>query len=411
MKAQNLKIINDTPKLIIYQSTFKDKSVFYREHKEDENHEKIKIYEKSNGKFILPFEGESIKEIIIEGFEDLPISINKFGYGFRNKFVNIFFKYKFEDNIINKLVISNDKQSKKVRRSLRLNINDLKSLERGINQEQYACNRTKTTLITNLLSDKYPELSFDFAETNSNKELIIRNLNDKLINKLTVDEVEEIGKFYVKAASKFRRADTVKKITLTVQKNSQFLALKEVIHKYEKLLEKNPAEKVWQKFFEEYITLFDSRYSQQLNYKNIATGITKYPDLVLIDIYGYIDFYELKKSGTKILQYDNSHKTFYWSKDFSMVIAQVSDYIQKAKENSLSYAETIKNETDGLDVNIISPRAIIVAGNSSELNTNKKKNHFKTLRESLKDIEFILYDELLERLKNLMQSIEHDITS
>jgi hypothetical protein len=129
-----------------------------------------------------------------------------------------------------------------------------------------------------------------------------------------------------------------------------------------------------------------------------------------VDIYGYIDFYELKKSGMSLLQFDTSHKTYYWSKDMSMTIAQVSDYLQKARENASIYAKTIKEETgndqaEGIEVNIIRPRAIIVAGNKSELNTEKKMNHFKNLRESLKDIEFLLYDELLERLKNLLNSI------
>lgn len=405
-----MKKINETQKLIIYEEVLEDKTIFYREHKEDENHEKIKIHEEFDGKFLFPFEGESIKEIIIEGFKELPDAINRFGFGLRNRHVSNFFQYKFKDDKVKKLIISKEAESKKIKDALRLNVSDLESLEKEINQEQYACTVTKNTLIKNLLSDKFPELPFDFAETNSNKSLVLRNLNSKLIDKLNAEEVEEIGKFYVRAVSKFKRADIVKRATLGIQKKSQFLALKEVVYKYEALLKENPAEKVWQKFFEEYITLFDSRYLQQLNYKNIATAITKYPDLVLIDIYGYIDFYELKKSETKILQYDSSHKTFYWSKDFSMVIAQVSDYIQKAKENSLAYANTIKTETDGLDVNIISPRAIVVAGHSKELDTVKKRNHFKTLRESLKDIEFVLYDELLERLKNLMNSIEPEIT-
>jgi len=128
-------------------------------------------------------------------------------------------------------------------------------------------------------------------------------------------------------------------------------------------------------------------------------------------IYGYVDFYELKKSSTPILQYDKSHKTFYWSKDFSMVIAQAADYLQKAKENSLSYSKSIKDQTateenEGFEINIINPRAIIVAGTTKELNTPNKRNHFKTLRESLKDIEFVLYDELLERLKNLLEAVK-----
>jgi hypothetical protein len=135
--------------------------------------------------------------------------------------------------------------------------------------------------------------------------------------------------------------------------------------------------------------------------------------LVLVDIYGYLDFYELKKSGTNLLQYDSSHKTWYWSKEVSMVISQVSDYLQKAKENALSYSSTIKVETqteteEGIDVNIINPRAIIVIGSKEELNTEKKMHQFKNLRESLKDIEFVLYDELLERLRNLLDTIKID---
>jgi len=196
-----------------------------------------------------------------------------------------------------------------------------------------------------------------------------------------------------------------------LQKNAQLLTLQEVINKYEKLLSDNPAESAWQEYFNEYITLFDNRYFQKINYKNIALGITKYPDLVLVDIYGYIDFYELKKSDTKLLEYDNSHKTYYWSKQVSMVIAQVADYLQKARENSVSYAKSIKEQTatddfSGIDVNIINPRAIIVAGTSKELSTVQKQNHFKNLRESLKDIEFVLYDELLDRLKNLLEMIK-----
>jgi hypothetical protein len=139
--------------------------------------------------------------------------------------------------------------------------------------------------------------------------------------------------------------------------------------------------------------------------------LTKYPDIVLVDIYGYIDFYELKKSSTPLLSYDKSHKTWFFSKDVSMVISQASDYLQKAKDNSLSYSKTIKEETateevDGLEVSIINPKVIIVAGSRSQLNTQKKLNHFKNLRDSLKDIEFILYDELLDRLRNLLDSIK-----
>ena len=67
--------------------------------------------------------------------------------------------------------------------------------------------------------------------------------------------------------------------------------------------------------------------------------------------------------------------------------------------------ETGTEKQDGLTVDVIRPKAIIVLGHGEELNTGKKKESFKNLRESLKDIEFVLYDELLQRLNNLLDSV------
>jgi hypothetical protein len=120
-------------------------------------------------------------------------------------------------------------------------------------------------------------VSFDHNETNNNKSLILRNLNDKLIEKLTALEIEQIGNFYVKATRKFKASHIVKKMTAGLMKNAQILTLQDIIVRYEKLLTDNPAEIEWQRFFDEYITLFDSRYVHKIDYKNIATGITKYP--------------------------------------------------------------------------------------------------------------------------------------
>lgn len=406
-----MKQIIETNKLLIFEEIKGTKTILYRQRKDDEKKELIEIYQVKNNTYNYPFEGKSINEIIFKDFDELPSLISKFGYGFDEKSLNNFFRYKFDHPTITTLVISENKVTKIKSNELVLYLDDLQDLLSSIGQEQRACNDTKTILINNYLVGKYPDLPLDFKETNNNKDQVLRNLNSKLISKLTAEEVEQIGVFYVEAAQKYVRPDLVKRMVASLQKSAQLLSLQEVIKIYEELLKKNPPESEWQDFFENYITLFDSRYAHKLDYKNIATGITKYPDLVLVDIYGYVDFYELKKSSMPLLQYDASHKTFYWSKELSMTIAQASDYLQKARENGISYAKTIKTETatlssDGLDVNIINPRAIIVAGNKSELNTAKKKDHFKNLRESLKDIEFVLYDELLDRLKNLLNSIK-----
>lgn len=405
----------DTKKLLIFEETTSTKSIFYRQFKEDEKQEKIKIYEKTSNGFTYFLEGgNSITEIHFQGYDELPDIVSPFGFGFEEKALTKFFKFKLENSGYQKLFIADNLPTKgRKKTTLYLALNELLELKGSIGQEQRACNDTKNILIKNFLKERYPSLSFDYTETNNNKELVLRNLNAKLIQQLTADEIEQLGKFYVEASKKYSRADVVRKMIKGLQKNAQLLTLQQVINNYEKLLRENPAESAWQGFFNEYITLFDNRYFQKINYKNIALGITKYPDLVLVDIYGYIDFYELKKADSKLLDYDKSHKTYFWSKQISMVIAQVADYLQKARENGVGYAKAIKEQTttddfSGIDVNIINPRAIIVAGSSKELNTIQKRNQFKNLRESLKDIEFVLYDELLDRLKNLLEMIKLD---
>lgn len=409
MKEQIL----ETKKLILFEEIQGDKKTYYRQHKEDENEEYVKIYEEKDSIYTFFFEGNTIKKIKLEGFKEIPGIISSFGYGFQDSTLNNFFRFQFDDKRIDTIVITENSDSKRSGKKLFLNLKELEALISSTNQEQRACNDTKRILIRNFLVSVFPELAFDHKETNNNKQLILRNLNQKLIEQLTADDIELIGTFYVNAAKKFKRADIVKRMSFGLQKNAQILTLQEIIGKYEKLLEENPAESAWQEFFDEYITLFDTRYAHKIDYKNIATGITKYPDLVLVDIYGYIDFYELKKSSTPLMKYDSSHKAWYWTKEVSMVISQASDYLQKAKENATNYTKAIKDETeteseDGIDVNIINPRVIVVAGTTKQLNTQKKQDHFKNLRESLKDIEFILYDELLERLKNLLDSIKID---
>ncbi len=406
-----MKQIQETKKLLIFEDIKGKVTSVYRQNKADDKNEKILIYKKNSKQIEYEFEGEEIKKLIIDNINEFPNFISPFGYGFSENSLNNFFKYNFKNKEIDALLLSKDKKSEKKNKTLVINYADLEQLLTSINQEQRACNDTKKILIKNLIVEIFPAINFDFTETNNNKDLILRNLNDKLIEKLTSTEIELIGNFYVKATRKFKASHIVKKMTAGLLKNAQILSLQEIIQKYEKLLNDNPAESEWQKFFDDYITLFDTRYVHKIDYKNIATGITKYPDLVLVDIYGYIDFYELKKSGTPLIQYDNSHKTWFWSKEVSMVISQVSDYLQKSKENALSYAKAIKIETEtemeeGLNVNIINPRAIIVIGHTNQLDTNKKRNQFKNLRESLKDIEFVLYDELLERLKNLLDTIK-----
>ncbi len=413
MLSAALKKYDETKKLLLFKETQGSKIVFLRQHKERDT-EPVITHHVEGKKITCLLDGEKIKQVVFDGYKKIPDFFSDFGYGFSSREINRFFRNNLKGSH-NAIVFTKKGKSKIKGTALYINQKDFEALEKSINSEQNACNLTKKQLISNFLNEHFPSLPFEHRDTNSNKDLVLRNLNEKLLPKLTAADVERIGNFYVEASKKFKRQDLVKKVAADLQRNSRIITLQQLIKQYKDLLKKNPPEKVWQAFFDEYITIFDTRYVRKLNQKNIAVGITKYPDLVLVDVYGYIDFYELKKSGANILDFDKSHNTFYWSKEMNMAIAQVSDYLQKAKDNSQQYAQSIKLETQtdsqpGIEVTIINPKAIIVAGSKSLLNTDKKRHVFKTLRESLKDIEFVLYDELLERLENLLNHIKLETT-
>lgn len=407
MSNDDLQLVNETKKLIIYKKDKANSTIYYRKHKEEDG-DAVAIYEEFENKVVYHFLEEKIPEIIFEGFSELPDIANKYGYGFERKELNNFFRNKFDIGS-RKCFISKSK-NKITKTKIVFNIDGIEDLVSNIAQEQYACNQTKNQIIVNFLSDNFPSLKYEYKPTNNNKQQVLRNLNDKLMEQLNADEVEEVGQFFLKVSKKFKRKDLRARMSFKLQETAKLLTLQQIIGNYESLLDKNPAEAKWQEFFEKYITLFDNRYVKQIQSKNIGVGLTKYPDLALVDIYGYVDFYELKKSGATLLSYDKSHKTYYWSTEVSKTIAQVSDYLQKAKENSESFSKAVKQETEtkkgnGLIVDIVRPKAIIVIGDSKELNTDKKKEHFKNLRESLKDVEFVLYDELLKRLNNLLDNL------
>ena len=408
----------ETKKLILRSRKISDGKEFFREHKENDEGV-VKTHIVKNSEVVCLYkEREFQKQIIVQGnfnpdsiydVYDLKIGsiVNPWGYGFEDKKLKYFFGKYLQD--IN-LVMLGDYEPTHEGNTLKLKIEDLKKLISELNIQKRANTDTLNAIINNFWKKYFPSLNIQFRETNNHKSLILKNLNDKLIDKMNAGDIKRVGDFYVKAAKKYKRRDSVRKMLLSLQKSSQLLSLQEIIKEFEQLIDNNPLESKWQKFFEDNIQLFDTRYVHQLNKNNIAVVGTQYPDLMLVDIYGYVDFYELKRSGMTLLCEDKSHNNYYWSNGMARSIAQATDYLQTIKQHAMAIEKGIKKETaidgeKGLDVSIINPRALIVAGNSKDLQGAKMNDQFKSLRESMKDIEFLLYDELLKRLKNLHASI------
>ena len=225
-----MKIIKETKKLKLFSEKKDEETIFYREHKEEKD-SLTPIYTIKNDNIIYKYQE---KEIIFKNYKKLPKLINSYGYGFTNISVEYFFREIIKE--VKTIFISKTKQSELKDKELILNENDLNTVISTINQEQRACNQTKKALLQNLFASKFPKLKYEYKTTNSNKNLILRNLNSKLIEKLNADEIEKIGNFYVSATKKYSRADLKERMLIDLQEKTKLITLQEVIKQYENLL-------------------------------------------------------------------------------------------------------------------------------------------------------------------------------
>lgn len=105
--------------------------------------------------------------------------------------------------------------------------------------------------------------------------------------------------------------------------------LDEVIKEFEDRIGKKTAkEENWQRFLKEKVLPFLTSYIKVIDKENIGVDIS-YPDfvLVIVDIYGFADIFEIKTHVTPLLSYDSSHENYYWNPDISKAVSQVENCI------------------------------------------------------------------------------------
>jgi Domain of unknown function (DUF4263) len=86
--------------------------------------------------------------------------------------------------------------------------------------------------------------------------------------------------------------------------------------------------------------------------------------------------------------------------EIAQAISQIENYIDAVIRNAPEYIKTVKRRKH-VDIKVVRPRGYIVAGSSAQFSSEKESDDFRKLGSSLKNISFVLYDDLLERLKNL----------
>lgn len=179
---------------------------------------------------------------------------------------------------------------------------------------------------------------------------------------------------------------------------------KKVIKEFRRRLKKsNQSESDWQAFLSEHILVLKSGYGHVLE-KNSVTLQGKYPDFMLIDPYGYLDIYEIKKPATSVLKKDKSRDNYYWDVEIAKAISQVENYLHQVQRNSDGLINDIRRNKK-IDINIVRPRGYIIAGMRNQLLNQKMIDDFRMLNEALKNVDIIFYDDLVENLETFVKRI------
>lgn len=184
------------------------------------------------------------------------------------------------------------------------------------------------------------------------------------------------------------------------------VTLDEVVEQFEKLLrDSKTTESEWGQFLEQNLFLIDSKYIHSIPELNVVLGGTRRVDFGLVDSQGYMDLFEIKRPQTTLLTEKRARGNHVWDKQAIEAIVQAEKYLLHAERKSRDLCADIKREKN-VSLEIIRPRTFVLMGDSSQLNTDAKKEDFRMLKHQFKNIEIVTYDELLQRIKNQRKVVE-----
>jgi len=356
-------------------------------------------------------QGEFVNNpIVVDGFTNLPAGFYKEGFGLTsggNLALNEIHN-KFNKNI--DLTIKNTNSSKidargrsvKVELSHR-QLSKLNEVVRTIKRERNEDMRVEVQHFLGATFTQFKDLRDTYAGYIPGRLAEILG-QDSVISKLSTEDREALENLIPDYLSNIPGSLKAKKKLQVIFESwdaGKKIYLKKVLEEFRKKLERNSkSESIWQKFLSDYILVLRSNYGEVLEKESVSLQ-GKFPDFMLVDPYGYLDIYEIKKPSTNMLKLDPSRNNYYWDTEISKAIAQVENYAHQSQRQ----ADTLSNDirkAKGVEVNIVRPRGYIIAGRRSQLISPKMQDDFRILCDSLSNIDVILYDDLLEGLETFV---------
>jgi len=306
-----------------------------------------------------------------------------------------------------RLCIANDRNSS-VRKNpktikVTLNHDDLRALNSGYRALRQEKNQDLRELVDAFLQKTFPKVfkgsSKEFTSYASGTLARILS-TPELIEHLSTNDRRAIQEFipeFVKGMDFSLRSTSNIAFAKDGLGATQTIYLGKVVEEYERKLKTKSTENTWQKLLRQHILVLLHSYAAVIEKQSVDLD-GKYPDFMLVDPYGYLDIYEIKKPQTTILQHDKSRNNYYWTAEVCKAISQVENYIDMTTRHCLDLADKVRREL-GQQIKIVRPRGFIIAGVRAQLATEKMQEDFRVLNDSLKNIDIIFYDDLLENIK------------
>ncbi|SMO71642.1 protein of unknown function [Saccharicrinis carchari] len=363
----------------------------------DKQHHNVQFFPREDDFFL--------NEILIEGFDRIPDDFSDNGY--IKQGVQYYLNKKLENKSITSLTISKESDSaiRKVRNEdsyrLTLKYDDFKTLREKFivvnNQSTQSKNDILDGFFYNLFPDKFDESTSTAQQQYRN---VIKNLNTDIIEHLTPDDLMKFEGFITELLDKRYQSNSHKFLQLARTKiRVDTIAIDRILDEFKQNVRNSISENLWGKYLKKNLFLLDSKYVKILPELNVILRGSRNVDFGMIDTKGYLDIFEIKKPDTPLLSNDTDRGNYYLHTTTVKAIVQAEKYLFNAERKASILADDIRRE-EKINVKVVKPRAILITGHSEQLDTEEKRDDFKVLRQSLKNIDIILYDELLEGLEN-----------
>lgn len=297
-------------------------------------------------------------------------------------------------------IITKDIDSISIERNIYRVRTSTRTLDKMFGEQIDRSKDVKTDIISAYFSKIYPTHFSSGTTTVYVPGTLANTLDPKIISNLSSDDKDAINKFL----PDYIASESIGSVT-ELNAVAQIKTLKEIAEQLELEIDKGRSETWWQNYIKANILIIQQGYIKALDKINTAVGTTKYPDFSLITHDGYLDILEIKKPSTVLQKYDDGRDIYYWDSEISKAIIQTENYIQ----NVTNYATDIRSfilDKHKINLKVVRPRGIILAGDARKFTEQKQKDDFRLLSQANKNILFLTYDELLTRLTNYIRVLE-----